>query len=216
MFKYILFDFDGTVYDTVEGITKSVQHALRIQGIEEPMEALRCFAGPPLVDKFMEVYGFDLELAQQVTRDFKARYQPIGINECQLFPGIKEALARLKASGAKLGIATSKPEHLALQLLEKEGMTELFDCICGSEPTGNNNAKWQVLQRAMEQLGASKDNSILVGDTKYDVEGAKLCGIPCLGVAYGYAAPGELKAAGALDIVPDIDSLLSWLLSRLG
>lgn len=212
MYKNILFDFDGTVFDTVEGITKSVQYALRKQGIEAQLNELRCFAGPPLVDKFMEVYGFDRETAEQATRDFKERYNSIGIHECRVFPGIKDVLEVLIEKGANVGIATSKPQNLAEQLLEQENMTGLFKVICGSEATGNNNAKWQVLQRAMDALGAKPENTVLVGDTKYDVEGAKLCRVNCIGVGYGYAAEGELEAAGAIAVADDMEQLKELLL----
>ncbi len=213
MYKNILFDFDGTVFDTVEGITKSAQYALKKQGIEAGLDELRCFAGPPLVDKFMEVYGFDRETAEQATRDFKERYVPIGVHECRVFPGIKSLLEALREKGFQVGLATSKPQVLAEQLLAQEDMTELFMAICGSSSDGNNSAKWQVLKRAMEELGAKPEDTVLVGDTKYDVEGARLCGVPCIGVAYGYAAPGELEQAGAVTIARDMDELLE-ILSR--
>lgn len=213
VYKNILFDFDGTVFDTVEGITKSAQYALKKQGIEAELSQLRCFAGPPLVDKFMEVYGFDRERAEQATRDFKERYVPIGIHECRVFPGIKELLLALRKLGARVGIATSKPQVLAEQLLAQEDMTGLFQVIRGSGSDGNNSAKWQVLKQAMEELGAEPEDTVLVGDTKYDVEGAKLCGVPCIGVAYGYAAPGELEQAGAIAIAENMDELLE-ILSR--
>ena len=212
MYKDILCDFDGTVFDTVEGITKSAQYALKKQGIEADLQELRCFAGPPLVDKFMEVYGFDRETAEQATRDFKARYEPIGVKECRVFPGIKEVVKALIAAGARVGIATSKPQHLAEQLLAGEDMLGLFQVICGSRPDGNDSAKWQVVQRAMELCGAVKENTILVGDTKYDVAGAHKVGIACVGVRYGYAAEGELEAAGADAIVEDLPELESFLL----
>lgn len=213
MYKNILFDFDGTVFDTVEGITKSAQYALKKQGIEAGLDELRCFAGPPLVDKFMEVYGFDRETAEQATRDFKERYVPIGVHECRVFPGIKSLLEALREKGFQVGLATSKPQVLAEQLLAQEDMTELFMAICGSSSDGNNSAKWQVLKRAMEELGAKPEDTVLVGDTKYDVEGARLCGVPCIGVAYGYAAPGELEQAGAVTIARDMGELLE-ILSR--
>ena len=213
MYKNILFDFDGTVFDTVEGITKSAQYALKKQGIEAGLDELRCFAGPPLVDKFMEVYGFDRETAEQATRDFKERYVPIGVHECRVFPGIKSLLEALREKGFQVGLATSKPQVLAEQLLAQEDMTELFMAICGSSSDGNNSAKWQVLKRAMEELGAKPEDTVLVGDTKYDVEGARLCGVPCIGVAYGYAAPGELEQAGAIAIAENMDELLE-ILSR--
>jgi phosphoglycolate phosphatase len=211
MYKNILFDFDGTVFDTVEGITKSAQYALKKRGIDAELEALRCFAGPPLVDKFMEVYGFSREEAEAATADFRQRYEPIGVRECRVFPGIKELLQQLIDRGLNVGIATSKPQHLAEWLMEQEGMTGLFKVVCGSSSEGNNNAKWQVLQRAMDALGATAEDSVLVGDTKYDVEGAKRCGVPCIGVRYGYAAPGELESAGAVAIAENMDELFRLL-----
>lgn len=212
MYDCILFDFDGTVFDTVEGITKSVRYALNKVGIDAELESLRCFAGPPLVDKFMEVYGFDRAAAEQATLDFRERYNPIGLNECCVFPGIKELLEKLHAAGKTVGLATSKPQELAEELLRRESMNGLFPVICGSRPDGNNSAKWQVVQRAMELCGAAKENTILVGDTKYDVAGAHRVGIACVGVRYGYAAEGELEAAGADAIVEDIPELEKFLL----
>ena len=212
MFDCILFDFDGTVFDTVEGITKSVRYALNKVGLDAELESLRCFAGPPLADKFMEVYGFDRAAAEQATLDFRERYNPIGLNECCVFPGIKELLEKLRAAGKTVGIATSKPQELAEELLRRENMLGLFQVICGSRPDGNDSAKWQVVQRAMELCGAGKENTILVGDTKYDVAGAHKVGIACVGVRYGYAAEGELEAAGADAVVEDLPELESFLL----
>ena len=207
MYKYILFDCDGTVFDTVEGITKSTRYAINKFGLDAELDALRCFAGPPLVDKFMEVFDFSLEQAKQATAYFKERYQPIGLYECRIFPGMKEMLERLKAAGFVLGIATSKPQELAEKLLKDESMYEIFDVICGSGLNGNNDSKESVLRRAMETLGAEPVKTVLIGDTKYDVIGAKACGIDCVGVRYGYAAEGELEEAGAKYIVEDIEAL---------
>lgn len=212
MFDCILFDFDGTVFDTVEGITKSVRYALNKVGLDAELESLRCFAGPPLADKFMEVYGFDRAAAEQAVRDYRERYRPIGMNECCVFPGIKDLLEKLRAAGKTVGIATSKPQELAEELLRRENMLGLFQVICGSLPDGNDSAKWQVVQRAMELCGAAKENTILVGDTKYDVAGAHKVGIACVGVRYGYAAEGELEAAGADAIVEDLPELERFLL----
>ena len=99
MYKYILFDFDGTVFDTVEGITKSVRYAINKRGMDAPLDSLRCFAGPPLVDMYMEHFGGTPEEADQFVRDFRERYQPIGLYECRIFPGITELLTELRAAG---------------------------------------------------------------------------------------------------------------------
>ena len=213
MYQYLFFDFDGTLYDTVEGITRCVQYALRKRGLDAPLDSLRCFAGPPLDDMFVEKFGFTREDAEQAVRDFRERYVPIGLYESRPFPGLKELLRDLRAAGYRLAVTTSKPQVLAEELLRREELYELFDCVCGAAEEGEGNAKWQVLRRAMESLHAPEEESVLIGDTKYDVAGARRCGIPCIGVGYGYAAPGELEQAGADVIAPDLPSLRSILLS---
>ena len=213
MYQYLFFDFDGTLYDTVEGITRCVQYALRKRGMDAPLDSLRCFAGPPLDDMFMEKFGFTRDDAEQAVRDFRERYVPVGLYESRPFPDLKELLRDLRAAGYRLAVTTSKPQVLAEELLRREELYELFDCVCGAAEEGEGNAKWQVLRRAMESLHAPEEESVLIGDTKYDVAGARRCGIPCIGVGYGYAAPGELEQAGADVIAPDLSSLRSILLS---
>lgn len=214
MARYLFFDFDGTLYDTVEGISKCVLYALRKRGLDAPLEELRCFAGPPLDEMFREKFGLTWEDSEQAVRDFRERYVPIGLYESRPFPGLKELLQELRAAGKKLAVTTSKPQVLAEELLRREGLYELFDMICGAAEEGSGNAKWQVLRRAMEALGAGEEDSVLVGDTKYDVAGALRCGIPCIGVGYGYAAPGELERSGAAAVAEDLAALRTLLLEN--
>lgn len=211
MYRFVLFDFDGTVYDTVEGITKSVQYALKKHGIEAELNELRCFAGPPLVEKFMEVYSVSEAQAKQLVADFRERYKPIGLFECQVFPGIKELLEKLRARGVKTGITTMKPQEHAETLLGREGMLELFDVIYGSS-LAQTETKQQLVLRAMDTLGADKADTVLVGDTKYDILGAHAVGVEAIGVRYGYAGENELEAAGADCIVEDMAELEKLLL----
>ncbi len=210
----VLFDFDGTVFDTVEGITRSVQYAIRKHGMDAELSELRCFAGPPLVDMFMEKFGVDEDRARKLTTDFRERYNPIGLYECRVFPGVRGLIERLRCAGKQVGIATSKPVRLARTLLEREGMAELFDVIIGAGDNGEGNAKSLVIQRALEALDARPDSTVLIGDTKYDVFGANQAGIPCIGVSYGYALPGEMEKAGALCMVPDCETLAELLLTN--
>lgn len=214
MISVVLFDFDGTVYDTVEGITKSVQYALRKRGMDAELGELRCFAGPPLKDMFMEKYGLASDEAEQAVRDFRERYVPVGVYESRPFPEIRSLAETLRAAGLRLGVATSKPQRLAEHLLRQEGLRELFDAVCGSGESGNNDAKWQVIGRCLEALGAAPEESVLIGDTKYDVAGAHRVGLPCVGVRWGYAAPGELEAAGADAMVESCDELAALLLNN--
>lgn len=214
MSNCLLFDFDGTLFDTVEGITRSVQYAVNKLGLNPELESLRCFAGPPLVDMFMEHFGFDPETAVQAVADFRERYKPIGLYECRVFPGVRELLMHLKKAGYRIGVATSKPQVLAAELLEREGMLPLFDVLVGSSPDRNNDSKAEVVRRAMDALGVTAAQTVLIGDTKYDVAGARQCAVPCIGVGWGYAAEGELEAAGAACIVPDVPALEKLLLEN--
>ena len=109
MYSCIFFDFDGTLYDTVEGITKSVRYALQKRGMDAELSALRCFAGPLLTDMFMEKFGLSLPEAEQAVRDFRERYVPIGLYESRAFPGMRAFLEALKAEGKRLAVSTSKP-----------------------------------------------------------------------------------------------------------
>ena len=213
MYSYLFFDFDGTLYDTVEGITRCVRYALRKRGMDAPLSSLRCFAGPPLDEMFRERFGFSQAEAEQAVTDFRERYVPIGLYESRPFPGMKELLKELRAAGKHLAVATSKPQPLAEELLRREGMDGFFERICGADGE-MGNVKWQILQRGMDLLGAGSENAVLIGDTKYDVAGARRCGIPCIGVGYGYAAPGELEQAGAERIVPDLNALRELLLNE--
>lgn len=212
--RTVLFDFDGTLFDTVEGITKSIQYALGKHGRQEPLDRLRCFAGPPLVDKFMEVYQVSQAEAEQLVVDFRERYVPVGVYESRPFPGVRELLDRLREAGLILGVATSKPQSMAELLLERAELKDCFHVIKGSQPGLNNEKKRQIVEKAMALCGSGPDDTVLVGDTKYDVEGASACGVPCVGVRWGYAAPGELEAAGAAAIVESMEELAKLLTGR--
>ena len=211
MYKYILFDFDGTLYDTVEGITKSAQYALEKLGVSAELDELRCFAGPPLVDKFMEAYGLSHEKAWEARGLFQERYIPVGVYESRPFPGMKEFLAALKEKGLTLAVATSKPLDLAEHLLGRAGMREYFSVVRGSRLDGNNNSKQEIVEGVIASLGAEKEDCVLIGDTKYDIAGAHAAGVKCICVRYGYAAPGELEEAGADAIAEDLCELQKML-----
>ena len=211
MKNYILFDFDGTVFDSAEGITKSVQYALGKMGIRAELDELMCFAGPPLDEMFALRYGMSEDEAQTAVRFYRERYTPIGWEECTPFAGMHELMYRLRGKGAKIAVATSKPRRFAEQILEKYGMSDAFDLVCGSEFDGTRGQKWEVIEYALQSFGISPDEAIMVGDRKYDVIGAEKCGVDCVGVRFGYAEPGELEAAGAVYVAENADDLFDYL-----
>lgn len=212
MKDYILFDFDGTVFDTAEGITKCVQYALNKMGIEAELSELMCFAGPPLVEMFAQKYGMDTEQAKKATELYRERYKPIGWKECKPFEGMHELMLKLKKEGKKLAIATSKPQHLAEQILDAYNMLDDFDIICGAEFDGTRSQKWEVIEFVLNKFGITADDAVMVGDRKYDVIGAKKCGLDCVGVRFGYAEEGELEEHGVVYVAENTEDLFEYLM----
>lgn len=212
----VLFDLDGTLTDSQEGITKCVHYALEHFGIEETdYEKLKLFIGPPLDDMFMEIYGFTKEQAVEARWKYRERFQTVGMYENTPYDGIVEMLTELKAKGIKLGVATSKPEHFSRKILDKFEMTKYFDSISGADLEGNHVSKPDMIRVAMERLGKAANETegvLMIGDRVFDVEGAHECGMPCVGVRFGFAKPGELEAAGAEYIVETVDELHKLLL----
>ena len=214
-YDLILFDLDGTLTDSGEGITKSVQYALSKLGIEEPdLDNLRKFIGPPLIDSFEKYYGFSREEAIRAREIFNERYQPIGWMENRPYDGIEEVLKALKENGKMLGIATSKPADTAERVLTYFGLREYFPVFCASPLNGIGGEKAGRIQAAIEDakaLGCEAKNVIMVGDTKFDVLGAHECHIPCVGVTWGFAVEGEFEACDTEFVVDTMDELLNVL-----
>lgn len=215
MYKNILFDFDGTVFDTVKGIERSVKYALDKNGIVLPVDSFRSFAGPPFKVIFKEKYGFDDELIVRIIEAFREDYLPYGIYESSPFPGIAELLDGLRRNGFKLAIATLKPRTMAVELLERSGLYGKFDVISGQIAEGIETlTKAEIVRGAMDTLGAAPEDTVLVGDTKYDVVGGHEAGLKVIGVRYGYAEGGELENAGADIIAETLDDLKKLFLSH--
>ena len=210
MYQYILFDLDGTLTDSKIGITSCVQYALHKLGIEEPdLDELEPFIGPPLTDSFREFYGFDDETVQQAVIYYRERFSTVGLFENDIYPGIAQMLERLKKAGRRLAVASSKPTVFVKQILEHFEILSYFDVIVGSELDGTRAKKEEVVEEALRQLlcDGNGHDIVMVGDRKFDVEGAKAYGIDSIGVAYGYAACGELEEAGADVIVETVEEL---------
>lgn len=199
--KAILFDLDGTIINSEEGITKCVQYALRAYGIDEPdLKALVCFIGPPLEPMFQERYGMTKKEAWQAIQKYRERFDVKGIFECRLYEGVKEVIQSLKEKGYVLALASSKPETACRRILEHFGLTSYFDEVVGSTLDGSISTKEEVLEelgRRMAHLHIAKDEMCLIGDTKYDAIGAKIFGIRCIGVGYGFGTCEEMLASGA-------------------
>ena len=189
MYQYILFDLDGTLTDSKEGITKSAQYALRSFGIEEKnLDKLEPFIGPPLSDSFREFYGMNEADTEKAVRTFRERFETVGITENKIYPGVKEMLQELKDNGCLLAIASSKPEvsvHRVLQMFEIE---QYFSIIVGSLKDGTRTTKIEVMEETFAQLkkrvgrAYSEKKVLMIGDRKFDIEGARHFGVDSVGV----------------------------------
>lgn len=210
MNKTILFDLDGTLTDSGEGIINCAAMALEHFGLPVPSrEKMRVFVGPPLHESFIN-HGVPADRVEEAIKIYRSRYNPIGKFENTPYPGIHDLLAALKAEGYKLYVATSKPEVMAVEILEHFHMAHYFDLICGASLDLSRNSKEDVIAYLLEQ--ASRDsNIVMVGDTKYDVLGAKHHGIPTIGVSWGYGTVSDMQNAGAAMIVDTMDALLEQL-----
>lgn len=214
-YKYIIFDLDGTLSDSKEGITKSVQYALGKVGIiEENLEDLEHFVGPPMVEQYMKTYGMDKEKAFETLGYYRERYTPIGIYETKAYPGVKEILDALKENDYKIGMATSKPEGMAEEVAKFLKIYEYFDIICGADLKGPRQSKADVLNKLFENSSFVKEQSVLVGDTHYDIEGANEVGIDSVGVNWGMGTKEEMMTAGAVEVFDEYESLIEYLLGE--
>ncbi len=198
-YKYILFDLDGTVSDSGEGITNSVKYALSKFGIEEEdFDKLKRFVGPPLYASFENYYGFSHNEAVKAVEYYREYYNAGGIYELTIYDGILDLFAALKGAGKKIILATSKPEIYAEKIARHFGFYEYFDSIAGALLDGSRIEKSDIITYALKKVGVTDVREcIMIGDTKFDVEGAKAFGMDSVGVTYGYGSREELVSAGA-------------------
>ena len=167
----------------------------------ESRESLKRYIGPPLYDEWQKDFGWTFDEASAAIEVFREYYNVYGWWDNEVYPGIEDLLSELKAHGKKLVVATSKPEETAKKVLRLFGLDKYFDYIAGASMNGSEDLKWQILTRALNAVGAEKSSSILVGDRKYDAEGAKISGIESLGVLWGHGTREELSEAGFSNIV---------------
>lgn len=199
--KTVLFDLDGTIIDSEEGITNCIRNVLDYWKMEQPPQKdLLQFIGPPLKEQFQIVYGFDEIKAGVSDMKFRERFDRKGIFECALYPGITDTLHQLKLRGYRIMLASSKHEEACVRIIEHFHLTHCFDGIFGAEGIGKGSSKECVLNRLFHETGIDLADAVLIGDTKYDVLGAKAVGISCIGAAYGFGSREELETAGAWSI----------------
>ena len=213
--KNILFDLDGTLFDTSPGILHGIRRALEACGRTVGSDReLHRFIGPPLLTAFMEFYGMSAAEADRAKEIYRAYYRESGVFECAPYPGAEDCLRALSESGRSLAVATSKPVFFATQILDRFGFSAYFKAVCGAGSDAHAG-KAEIVRRALEALGANPRESVMVGDRKYDVVGAARWGLRCLGFDFcGFAPKGELEEAGAVAVVHTAAEIVRFILER--
>ena len=209
--KTILFDLDGTLTDSGEGIINCASLALERLGLPVPdRETMRVFVGPPLRDSFLR-FGVKPEDVEEAIAIYRSRYVPTGMFENTPYDGIKELLSDLKAAGHRLILATAKPESMATAIVEKFELAQYFEMLCGASMDSSRDSKDKVIGYVLDKIGSAQ-NVIMVGDTAYDVTGAAAHNIPTIGVSWGYGTVEDMRAAGAIAITDTPAQLLEMLI----
>jgi phosphoglycolate phosphatase len=213
--RFALFDLDGTLTDPEIGITRCVDHALDALGLPVPDPAtIRTFIGPPIRDAFI-MMGVPPSQVEEAVERYRDRYSPIGMYENEVIPGVVGCLDRLEDAGVVLGVATSKVEVYAFEILEHFGLASRFAAISGCDFDGTNADKADIVARCLAGLGTDGRSAVMVGDRRHDVVGAATCGLPTVGVTWGFGTEGELRDAGATAIVTDVNELADAVLGLL-
>lgn len=206
----VIFDLDGTLMDTSEGVMKSVQYALRGMGYpDDDLERIRRFIGPPLHAAFRELYNMTDEQAKEAVRLYRVRYESTGVLEYTPFPGMCELVRDLKAKGKRIAVATGKPEKFSRIILEREGLMSCIDMLVTPKLTDTHDSKPKMVRSVLEKLGS---NALMVGDRCFDMQGARANGIEAAGVLQGFGSREELEASGATYIVKGAQELRALLL----
>lgn len=215
-YKYLLFDLDGTLVDTAEGVLKSAQYALKAFGIDVELNELTDFFGPPLTYSFTKLFRLSDSDAEKAIKIYLERYQKFGFQESCVFPEIPQLLNKLKYAGYKIGVATSKFEEHAIEMLKHHGIHEYFDYITGANLDETISKKHEVIEESLKRFHiADKCSVLMIGDMKYDIEGAKKVGIDSFGIYTGTAKPNEHENAGATYTAYSFKELEDMLLGEL-
>jgi phosphoglycolate phosphatase len=195
----VLFDLDGTLIDPRHGITRSVQAGLAAVGVRvDDPDALIDWIGPPLRESFAAYTGLDPAGVERAVTAYRARFDRVGWSEHEVYPGVPHVLARLRASGWRVAVATSKPEVFARRIVDHVGFTGLVEVVAGSELDGRRSAKREVIDHALDGLGQhDREVVVMVGDREHDMIGAVAAGVAAVGVTWGYGTREELVANGA-------------------
>lgn len=192
-YEAVLFDFDGTVADTSPGIKEALGYAFEENLIPEmTSEEMDRFIGPPLTESFMKYCGVDREKAQKMIFDFRKKYHSGSVDKFVIYDGFEEALAVLRDKGITVALATSKPEVMAVHILQKSGLYGYFDVIQGATLDEKLIFKADIVKKVLENEKLRGKRALMVGDTKFDIIGAHDNNVDTLWVMYGFGKSEEV------------------------
>jgi phosphoglycolate phosphatase len=210
----VLFDLDGTLTDPHVAITSSVAHALGEVGAEVPaLEELLWCIGPPLRQNFRKLLGDDrAHLVEPAAQAYLRRYEVHGVAETTMYPGIDAMLARIRASGPRVFLATTKFVDHADEVLRAFSLRQHFDGVFGARRDGSLGDKRDLLRHIIEEIHIDPARSVMIGDREHDIVGAKANGIATIGVTYGFGSREELTNAGAAALCDSPEEILAFIL----
>jgi phosphoglycolate phosphatase len=208
-YTHILFDLDGTLTDPKQGITKSVQYALsKFNIIEDNLDKLEPFIGPPLAHSFMEMYAFSESEAKTAIAYYREYFQDKGIFDNKLYAGMKELLELLTIQQRVLMVATSKPTVFAERILSYFNIESYFQYTCGSHLDGTRIDKTEIIKHILDEKNLTIDSTLMIGDRKHDIIGAHNNGMASIGVGYGYGSEAELSGIKPTFYVKTVEELI--------
>ncbi len=215
-YSNVLFDLDGTLTDPKVGITKCVQHALKYFGIEvENTDSLCDFIGPPLAVMFAKRFGFDDDMCTKAIEVYRERFSTVGKFENTVYPYTEKILKLLKQNNVRLFVATSKPQKFAIEILDHFGLAKYFEKIRGIEMNEEKIDKDVVIKRVMSEYSLDPQDTVMVGDRCFDIDGAHKNDIKCIGVLFGYGSKEELEQHNADLIIDTNEDLFNYFGSIL-
>ncbi len=212
-YSTILFDLDGTLSDSSQGIINSIIYALEKYDFNDyDMPLLRKFLGPPLHESFEKFMGFDKEKSLQAVKLYREYFSSKGLFENEIYGGVSDLLQNLKENEKALIVATSKPQLFTDRIMEHFNLAKYFDFIAGSNMDTTRSKKAEVIEYALSECNINdKSKVVMIGDRAEDMIGAQTVGVDSIGVEYGYGTFDELKNAGATYIVKTVGELKDLL-----
>lgn len=211
--KHIIFDLDGTIIDSAKGITESAKYGLQQMGIiENDMDALHAFIGPPLLDTFQTRYSMSLEDAHKAVSHYRTRFSTQGVHKNTLYPGIKELLISLHQKGKDLYIASTKPGVYIEEIIQSYSLENYFKSIIGSFIDGARTDKAELIKLVISENSLSLLKEIvMIGDHALDIKGANSANIDSIAVLYGFGDKTELLLENPTITAKSVDELKNLL-----